>query len=187
MANIYDNARFAAVAARYVYRELKTLRLLAGSKRNKILRMVDVYSPAISQNNSVYIVMERAPATLKMILATQSLTNSHVRCIGYQIAVGLKYLHSAGIVHRDLKPESIAVWEDCSIKIIDFRWDTQDSRRDPTVVDHDRMEDYIEPYHYWAPEVMLNNRESNALPRSQGRLMVFGVHHRRAFQRRGAV
>ena len=51
-------------------------------------------------------------------------TQAHPACCPstfyLQIFVGLKYLHSAGIVHRDLKPGNVAVWGDCSLKIIDF-------------------------------------------------------------------
>lgn len=63
-----------------------------GSKQNKILRMLDVYNPPTSKHNSVYIVTEIAPATLRMIIESQNLEESHVRYLSYQIAVGLKYL-----------------------------------------------------------------------------------------------
>ncbi|KAA6395462.1 MAG: putative Actin [Streblomastix strix] len=39
---------------------------------------------------------------------------------GYQILLGMNFLHSKGIVHRDLKPENILIDENGRIKIIDF-------------------------------------------------------------------
>jgi mitogen-activated protein kinase 1/3 len=38
----------------------------------------------------------------------------------YQIACGLKYMHSANVLHRDLKPANVLINSDCSIKIADL-------------------------------------------------------------------
>lgn len=38
----------------------------------------------------------------------------------YQLAKGLKFLHSAEIIHRDLKPSNLLLNSDCTMKICDF-------------------------------------------------------------------
>ena len=38
----------------------------------------------------------------------------------WQIARGLKFVHSGKIVHRDIKPANIMVNQNCSAKIADF-------------------------------------------------------------------
>jgi mitogen-activated protein kinase 15 len=38
----------------------------------------------------------------------------------YQIAKGIKFLHSAEIIHRDLKPSNLLLNSDCTMKICDF-------------------------------------------------------------------
>jgi len=48
------------------------------------------------------------------------LDQMHKKFIVYQLACGLKYLHSAGILHRDLKPSNILISSNCNVKICDF-------------------------------------------------------------------
>ena len=59
-------------------------------------------------------------ADLHNVVAEGILKDIHIRYIIYQIAKGLKYLHSGKIIHRDLKPSNILVNSNCSIKICDF-------------------------------------------------------------------
>ncbi|RKP39748.1 kinase-like domain-containing protein, partial [Dimargaris cristalligena] len=49
------------------------------------------------------------------------LTEDEGRCIFYQLASAIEYLHNKGITHRDLKPENIMMAEDNSlVKLTDF-------------------------------------------------------------------
>jgi mitogen-activated protein kinase 15 len=48
------------------------------------------------------------------------LKDAHNRFILYQLAKGLKFLHSAEIIHRDLKPSNLLLNSDCTMKICDF-------------------------------------------------------------------
>ena len=40
--------------------------------------------------------------------------------IAKQIAEALEAAHEAGVIHRDLKPANIKVWEDVTVKVLDF-------------------------------------------------------------------
>lgn len=55
-----------------------------------------------------------------MLLRQKILKDSHNRFILYQLAKGIKFLHSAEIIHRDLKPSNLLLNSDCTIKICDF-------------------------------------------------------------------
>ena len=68
----------------------------------------------------MYLVFEFVEADLHNVIAEGILKDIHIRYIIYQIAKGLKYLHSGKIIHRDLKPSNILVNSNCSIKICDF-------------------------------------------------------------------
>jgi mitogen-activated protein kinase 15 len=65
-------------------------------------------------------VFEFVEADLHNVISENILKEIHIRFIVYQIAKGLKYLHSGKIIHRDLKPSNILVNSDCSIRICDF-------------------------------------------------------------------
>ena len=59
-------------------------------------------------------------ADLHNVISENILKDVHIRYIIYQVAKGLKYLHSGRVIHRDLKPSNVLVNSNCSIKICDF-------------------------------------------------------------------
>lgn len=49
------------------------------------------------------------------------LSEEQVKCVVFQCALGLGYIHQRGIIHRDIKPENILInKQTAEIKIIDF-------------------------------------------------------------------
>lgn len=49
------------------------------------------------------------------------LREEQVKCILFQAALGLAYVHERGIIHRDIKPENILIDKrKAEIKLIDF-------------------------------------------------------------------
>ena len=74
-----------------------------------------------------------------------------VKCILFQAALGLAYVHSFGIVHRDVKPENLLIdKKNASVKIIDFGLAIDES----TI-----STDYIATRWYRAPENLLGTKE----------------------------
>jgi mitogen-activated protein kinase 15 len=79
----------------------------------------------------------------------------HKKYIVYQLACGLKYLHSAGVLHRDLKPSNILINAQCQVKICDFGL----SRTlESAFFNKPIMTEFIATRWYRAPEVVLGSR-----------------------------
>eukprot|EP00042_Codosiga_hollandica_P045460 m.463114 g.463114 ORF g.463114 m.463114 type:complete len:219 (-) comp57030_c0_seq1:679-1335(-) len=134
------------------FREIKLLRLLnIEGLCADLLRIIHVYSPqhTIEEFQDIFFVCERAPSNLHEILHTNPLSIDHVRLMMYQLLRGLHYLASANILHRDLKPSNIAVFEDCSIRILDF------GLARPLNVVNPRNTEYVQTRWYRAPEVVV--------------------------------
>jgi mitogen-activated protein kinase 15 len=64
--------------------------------------------------------LHNAIGYLILLFRQKILKDAHNRFILYQLAKGLKFLHSAEIIHRDLKPSNLLLNSDCSMKICDF-------------------------------------------------------------------
>lgn len=94
-------------------------------------------------------------ADLHNVVAEGILKDIHIRYIIYQIAKGLKYLHSGKIIHRDLKPSNILVNSNCSIKICDFGLvRSLASNKDQGAV----LTEGVATRWYRAPEVLLGSK-----------------------------
>ena len=61
-----------------------------------------------------------SPNNLQKAIENRLLTREEVVEIIYQIAEGMKYIHSKKIIHRDLKPTNILIASDGTVKICDF-------------------------------------------------------------------
>ena len=71
----------------------------------------------------------------------------------WQIARGLKFLHTAKIMHRDIKPSNICINQDCTAKITDFglsRVLKENKKKAPIT-----MTDYVATRWYRPPEILL--------------------------------
>merc|ERR1712173_488170 len=106
--------------AKRLLRELKILRTLRGHQ--SIVKLYDIVPPVDpAKFKTLTIVFEYVDADLSKIFKTnQFFSTLHVQYMGYQILLGINYMHGAGIVHRDLKPANVLINADCSIKICDF-------------------------------------------------------------------
>lgn len=78
-------------------------------------------------DKDLYLVFEFMEADLHnaigyliLLFSQKILKDAHNRFILYQLAKGLKFLHSAEIIHRDLKPSNLLLNSDCTMKICDF-------------------------------------------------------------------
>ena len=143
--------------AKRTYRELKILRHL---RHDNIISILDVMEPPQEDNNfhDVYVVLDLMESDLHHIIhSVQPLSEEHIKFFLYQIARGLKYIHSANILHRDLKPSNLLINRNCELKIGDFGMARGISS---TPDDHAMfMTEYVATRWYRAPELMLSLTE----------------------------
>ena len=64
--------------------------------------------------------LHNAIGYLILLFRQKILKDAHNRFILYQLAKGLKFLHSAEIIHRDLKPSNIILSSKGLYKLVDF-------------------------------------------------------------------
>ena len=143
--------------AKRTYRELKILRHL---RHDNVISILDVMEPPQEDNNfhDVYVVLDLMESDLHHIIhSVQPLSEEHIKFFLYQIARGLKYIHSANILHRDLKPSNLLINRNCELKIGDFGMARGISS---TPDDHAMfMTEYVATRWYRAPELMLSLTE----------------------------
>lgn len=72
--------------------------------------IMDMFNVKIGSNHrDIYLFLEFIEVDL-LTLIRSGFCNDQQRCfIMWQIARGMKFLHSAKVVHRDLKPSNICV------------------------------------------------------------------------------
>lgn len=71
-------------------------------------------------SNDIYLLFEHLESDVFQAIKNRVLDPTHKKFIVYQLAVALKYLHSAGVVHRDLKPSNILINSSCEVRVCDF-------------------------------------------------------------------
>ena len=105
-----------------VFQQRREIEVLKICQHQNIIGLIDLF-----ENASYYfIVLEyMAGADLFDYLQARNFNvgEERVKMIAYQIACGLKYMHSYGVVHRDLKLENIMMSDQTDIaipKIVDF-------------------------------------------------------------------
>ena len=100
------------------------------------------------------IVLEYCPNHLGEAIKQSFLSNEDLVLYIYQIAEGMKFIHSHNVIHRDLKPSNILISDDGLIKICDFGISKVMS------VEEQTMTGGIGTQKYMAPEV-LNEEDYN--------------------------
>ena len=72
-----------------------------------MVRLIDVLK---AENDlDLYLVFEHVECDLFTAIKDRVLNEAHRKYIIFQLAKGLKYVHSAGILHRDLKPSNVLI------------------------------------------------------------------------------
>jgi serine/threonine protein kinase len=89
--------------------------LMTSLKHRHIISCLDVFS----DDSYCYLVMEYAPYGN---LYKKRFSNDEVRRIIFQLVSAIRYCHKKNILHRDIKPENIVLFENGTIKLIDFGW-----------------------------------------------------------------
>ena len=118
---------------------------------------VVLYYYADKNSDFDYMIMELGSFDLshftRKIIRRNTLSESFLCLIAYQVLKGLSYLHMCKIAHLDIKAQNIIVTEYLDIKLIDFSVSLDYSKN---------KEEIILPYcgtpYYMSPEVMLQKR-----------------------------
>lgn len=121
---------------------------------------MNLYNVRVGSNHrDIYLFLEFIEVDL-LTLIRSGFCNDEQRCfIMWQIARGMKFVHSAKVVHRDLKPSNVCVNQDCSVKITDFGLarvirppNPKKQSTKPMI-----MTDYIATRWYRPPEIVLGS------------------------------
>lgn len=89
------------------------------------------------------------------ILSINTMTESNIKFIFYQIVLAVQYLHQNGIAHRDLKPENVLLLnenDETLVKISDFGLSK-------IMEERDFMTTLCGTLTYIAPEILVSNSE----------------------------
>lgn len=86
----------------------------------KHLNILKTHGILLDKKNQPSILFEYCPFNIKQVINEQKISKVQQIYSVYQIAEGMKYLHSRKIIHGNLKPSNILVSEDGTIKISDF-------------------------------------------------------------------
>lgn len=73
------------------------------------------------EDHFTYFVLEFAPKG-NIYSTKHKWTEKNVKNIIVQIISAIQHCHKKGILHRDIKPENVVMFDDGSVKLIDFGW-----------------------------------------------------------------
>jgi serine/threonine protein kinase len=139
--------------------ELKEVKALSKLKTHpNVIKLKEVIRET---NSEVFFVFEYADTNLYEYIEGikkrgESFPESRVKEIIYQIANGLRYIHSNGYFHRDMKPENILIMKDggeITVKIADFGL----AKEIPSFYNNSQMTDYVCTRWYRPPECILKS------------------------------
>ena len=140
------------IDAQRVYREVAILRKV------RHLNVVRLHEVIVLGGDDVYLLLDHMESDLFKAIKRKMLDPTHRKYIVYQMAMALKYLHSAGVVHRDLKPSNVLINSNCRLGLCDFgmaRTLGSASCPQPAITES------MATRWYRAPEVLLGSRSYN--------------------------
>ena len=101
-----NNAFATVVDAQRTLREIIILKEMG--QHNNIMRLHNVRM-AKNNNRDIYLILEFIECDLLTLIRSNFCTHDQRCYIMWQIARGIKFLHSAKILHRDIKPSNICI------------------------------------------------------------------------------
>lgn len=86
---------------------MKELHILSGLDHPNIVKMIEVNKTP----EQIRVIFEYMEENLLDLYTTskKGINENQLRCILFQSALGLEYLHRKRIIHRDIKPENIMI------------------------------------------------------------------------------
>ena len=135
-------------------------KLLSEIKIHKSLshpNIVKLYSYHEDKEN-IYIILELCNnnSLSELLKRRKRLTERETQYYGYQILLGLKYIHSLKVLHRDLKLGNLLLTEKLDVKLADFGL--------ATILEYEgeRKRTICGTPNYIAPEVLEGNHSYEA-------------------------
>ena len=132
---------------------MRELKIASGLDHPNIIKLKEI----IKGHRDIRVVFEYMEENLlELYTSSRRGINEHqLRCILYQSALGLEYLHSRRIIHRDIKPENILINRKTAlIKIIDFGLAKEDYLAET---------DYVATRWYRSPENLIGMKKSTVV------------------------
>lgn len=153
----------------------REINIMANMNHRYVLPIVEVIEDECS--NSVIMVLPFAEeGTLQSFIDRNPPSEETLSICFYQIAEGLRFVHSMNVVHRDLKPDNVLVFSDRKFVLSDFSVSTKiesddqrllDTRGSPAFLSPEECggeEFYPKPADVWAWGVTLFSCAFNFLP-----------------------
>lgn len=121
---------------------VKELQILSCLNHPNIIQMIDMEKSP----KRIRVVSDYLEENLLELYTTSKLgiNENQLRCVLYQCALALEYLHRKRIIHRDIKPENIMINRKTAlVKLIDFGLAKEESQA---------RTDYVATRWYRSPE-----------------------------------
>mmetsp|Transcript_6045 Transcript_6045/g.7898 ORF Transcript_6045/g.7898 Transcript_6045/m.7898 type:complete len:672 (+) Transcript_6045:73-2088(+) len=104
---------------------VREIRVLVKCRHENLAEMIEVVTSKntarLGAKSSMYLVFEYFDHDLSgLITHKYKFTREEVKCFFYQLACGIRYLHSKNICHRDLKSSNLLISSSHVLKITDF-------------------------------------------------------------------
>ncbi|SJK86597.1 cyclin-dependent kinase 7 [Babesia microti strain RI] len=96
---------------------IREVKIMMELKHENLMGIIAIYR----DGDFINIVMDLMKTDLKAIITSKvRLQESHIKCILYQILLGLEYLHKYSFAHRDLSTGNIFISAEGICKLADF-------------------------------------------------------------------
>lgn len=130
-----------------VLREINALHLL---KQSNIVNLMEIFR----HESKICLVFEYVDHTVlqDIDITPEGLPPERVRKLMYQMLKSVKFMHDQNLIHRDIKPENLLISKNGILKLCDFGFARELSKRKTAL-----LTDYVSTRWYRAPELLVGD------------------------------